>query len=68
MNRWSGRAIGLVGEPRVWGLGGVPWELALLVVGLDLLGLSERCEAIVSLVPEGGIIVRAKFFVEMNVA
>jgi hypothetical protein len=39
-----------------------------LVVGLDLLGLSERCEAIVSLVPEGGIIIRAKFFVEMNVA
>ena len=68
MNRWSGRAIGLVEEPRVWGLGGVPWELALLVVGLDLLGLSERGEAIVSLVPEGGIIIRAKFFVEMNVA
>ena len=68
MNRWSGCASGLVGEPCVWGLGGVPWELALLVVGLDLLGLSERCEAIVSLVPEGGIIVRAKFFVEMNVA
>ena len=50
------------------GLGGVPWQLALLVVGLDLLGLSERCEAIVSLVPEGGIIIRVKFFVEMNVA
>ena len=51
----------------MWGLGGIPWELALLVVGLDLLGLSERGEAIVSLVPEGGIITRAKFFVEMNV-
>ena len=33
-----------------------------------MLSLSERCEAIVSLVPEGGIIIRAKFFVEMNVA
>ena len=68
MNRWSGQASGLVREPRVWGLGGVPWKLALLVVGLNLLGLSKRCEAIVSLVPEGGIIIRAKFFVEMNVA
>ena len=68
MNGWIGCAGGLAGEPRVWGLGGVPWELALLVVGLNLLGLSKRCEAIMSLVPEGGIIVRAKFFVEMNVA
>ena len=50
----------------MWGLGGVPWELALLVVGLDLLGLSERDETIVSLVPEGGIVIRAKFFVEVN--
>ena len=49
------------------GLGGVPWELALLVVGLDLLGLSKRGKTIVSLVPEGGIVVRAKFFVEVNV-
>ena len=69
MNGWiGGRVGGLAGGPRVWGLGGVPWELALLVVGLDLLGLSERGEAIVSLVPEGGIIIRAKFFVEINVA
>ena len=60
MNGWIGRVDGLAGEPRVWGLGGVPWELALLVVGLDLLGLSER--------GEGGIIIRAKFFVELNVA
>ena len=52
----------------MWGLGGVPWELVLLVVGLDLLGLSERGETIVSLVPEGGIVIGAKFFVEMNVA
>ena len=49
------------------GLGGVPWELALLVVGLDLLGLSEGGKTIVTLVPEGGIIVGAKFFVEVNV-
>ena len=63
-----GRVGGLAGEPHVWGLGGVPWELALLVVGLDLLGLSERGKTIVSLVPEGGIVVRAKFFVEVNVA
>ena len=33
-----------------------------------MLGLSKRCEAIVSLVPEGGIVVKAKFFVEANVA
>ena len=53
MNGWIGRVGGLAGGPRVWGLGGVLWELALLVVGLDLLGLGERGEAIVSLVPEG---------------
>ena len=68
MNGWIGRVDGLAGEPCVWGLGGLPWELTLLVVGLDLLGLSKRGEAIVSLVPEGGIVIRAKFFVEMNVA
>ena len=39
------------------GLGGVPWELALVIVGLDLLGLGEGGEAIVTLVPEGGIVV-----------
>ena len=50
------------------GLGGVAWELVLLVVGLDLLGLCERCETIVTLVPEGGIIVGAKFFIEVNVS
>ena len=69
MNGWiGGRVGGLAGGSHVWGLGGVPWELALLVVGLDLLGLSERGEAIVTLVSEGGIVIRAKFFVEMNVA
>ena len=68
MNGWIGRVGGLAGGLRVWGLSGVPWELALLVVGLDLLGLSERGEAIVSLVPEGDIIIGAKFFVEMDVA
>ena len=68
MNGWIGRVGGLAGGPRVWGLGRVPWELALLVVELDLLGLSERGEAIVSLVPEGGIIIRAKLFIEINVA
>ena len=49
------------------GLGGVPWELALLVVGLDLLGLGEGGKTIVTLVPEGGIVFRAKLFVEVNV-
>ena len=69
MNGWIvGRVGGLAGGPHVWGLGGVPWELALLVVGLDLLGLGEGGKTIVTLVPEGGIVVRAKFFVEMNVA
>ena len=69
MNGWiGGRVGGLAGGPHVWGLGGVPWELALLVVGLDLLGLSERGETIVSLVPEESIVIEAKFFVEMNVA
>ena len=46
------------------GLGGVPGKLVLLIVGLDLLGLCEGGETIVSLVPVGGIIVRAEFFVE----
>ena len=50
------------------GLGGVPWQLALLVVGLDLLGLSKRGKTIMALVPGGGIIVGAKFFVEVNVS
>ena len=40
----------------------------MLVVGSDLLGLSERGEPIVSLVPEGGIVIGAKFFVEVYVA
>ena len=48
-------------------LAGVPWELVLMVVGLDLLSLGEGGEAIVTLVPEGGIVVRAEFFVEVNV-
>jgi len=46
------------------GLGRVPGELVLLIVGLDLLGLCEGGETIVSLVPKGGIIVRAEFFIE----
>ena len=46
------------------GFVGVPWELVLLVVGLDLLGLGEGGEAIVSLVPERGIIVGAEFFIK----
>ena len=45
----------LAGGFRGEGLGGVPWELALLVVGLDLLDLCEGGETIVTLVPEGGI-------------
>ena len=49
------------------GLGGVPWKLALLVVGLNLLGLCEGGETVVTLVPEGGIVVRAKFFIEVDV-
>ena len=69
MSGWiCGRVGGLAEAPHVWGLGGVPWELALLVVGLDLLGLSERGKTIVSLVPEGGIVIRAKFFVKANVS
>ena len=50
------------------GLGGVPWEIALLVVGLDLLGLCEGGETVVTLVPEGGIVVGAKFFIEEDIA
>ena len=68
MNGWiGGRDDGLAGGPHVWGLSGVPWELALLVVEFDLLGLSEGGKTIVTLVPEGSIVVRAKFFIEMNV-
>jgi hypothetical protein len=55
-------AVGSRGE----GLGGVAWELALLIVGLDLLGLCESGETIVSLVPERDIIVRAEFFIELD--
>ena len=50
------------------GLGGVPWQLALLVIGLDLLGLGKGGKTIMALVPEGGIIVGAKFFIEVNVS
>ena len=46
------------------GLGGVPGELVLLIVGLNLLGLCEGGETIVLLVPKEGIIVRAEFFIE----
>ena len=68
--RWDGwlswrvgcEASGFRGE----GLGGVPWELALLVVGLNLLGLCEGGETIMTLVPEGSIVVRAEFFVEVD--
>ena len=50
----------LVERPR-----GIPGELALLVIGPDLLGLCKGGgEAIVALVPEGGIIVRPEFFIE----
>ena len=56
-------AVGFLGER----LGGVPWELALLVIGLNLLGLCEGGETIVTLVPEGGIVVRAEFFIELDV-
>ena len=57
-------------EGPVWGggLGGVPWQLALLVIGLDLLGLGKGGKTIMALVPEGGIIVGAKFFIEVNVS
>jgi hypothetical protein len=46
------------------GLGGVPGELVLLIVGLDLLGFYEGGETIMSLVPKRGIIVGADFFIE----
>ena len=63
---WSERAgceaVGFLGERL-----GVPWELALLVIGLNLLGLCEGGETIVTLVPEGGIVVRAKLFIELDV-
>ena len=49
----------LVERPR-----GIPGELALLIIGPDLLGLCKGGEAIVALVPEGGIIVRPEFFIE----
>ena len=64
----GGRVDGLAGEPRVWGLGGVPWQLALLVIGLDLLGLDKGGKPIIELVPEGGVIVGAKFFIEVYVS
>ena len=50
------------------GLGGVPWQLALLVIGSDLMGLGKRGKPIMALVPEGGILVGAKFFIEVNVS
>ena len=69
MNGWiGGRVGGLAGGPHVWGLGGVPWQLALLVIGMNLLYLGKRGKTIVALVPEGGIIVGAKFFIEVNVS
>ena len=49
------------------GLGGVQWELVLLVVGLNLLSLCEGGETVVTLVPEGGVVVRAKLLIEMDV-
>ena len=49
----------LVERPR-----GIPGELALLIIGPDLLGLCKGGEAIVALVPEGGIVVRPEFFIE----
>ena len=57
----------LAGGFRGEGLGGVPWELVLLVVGLDLLGLCEGGKTVVTLVPEEGVVVRAKFFIEVDV-
>ena len=69
LNSWSdGRVDGLADGPHVWGFGGVPWQFALLIVGLDLLGLGKGGEAIVALVPEGSIVVSAKFFIEVYVA
>ena len=58
----------MAGVPHAWGLGGVPWQLTLLIVGLDLLGLDKGGETIVALVPEGSIIVGAKFFIEVYVS
>ena len=58
----------MAGVPHVWGLGGVPWQLALLIVGLDLLGLGKGGETIMALVPERGVIVGAKFFIEVYVS
>ena len=52
----------------MWGLGGVPWQFALLIVGLDLLGLDKGGETIMALVPEGSVIVGAKFFIEVYVS
>ena len=37
-------------------------------IGLDLLGLDKGGETIVALVPEGSIIVGAKFFIDVNVS
>ena len=69
LNSWSGgRVDRLADGPHVWGFGGVPWQFALLIVGLDLLGLGKGGETIVALVPEGSIIVGAKFFIEVYVA
>ena len=69
LNWWiGGRVDGLTGGPYMWGLGGVPWQLTLLIVGLDLLGLDKGGETIMALVPEGSIIVGAKFFIEVYVA
>ena len=39
----------------------------MLVIGLNLLGLCEDGETIMTLVPEGVIIVRAKLFIELDV-
>ena len=69
LNGWiGGRVDGLAGGPHVWGLGGVPWQLALLVIGLDLLGLDKGGKTIMALVQEGGVIVGAKFFIEVYVS
>ena len=43
---------------------GIPGEFALLIIGPDLLGLCKGGEAVVTLVPEGGIVVRPEFFIE----
>ena len=60
---WRGRARDAVRFLGEW-LGGVPWEFALLVVGLNLLGLCQGGEAVVTLVPVGGIVDGPEFFVE----